>query len=75
MNFLKLVYVIVGGILIGLAIYTLFLVLKIYLGIVDTEPAEIGYIWAYIGMIIPDLLIIFYSLSTLMGSQAEQLSK
>lgn len=75
MNFLKLVYVIVGGILIELAIYTLFLVLKIYLGIVDTEPAEIGSIWAYIGMIIPDLLIIFYSLSTLMGSQAEQLSK
>jgi hypothetical protein len=55
--------------------YTLFLVLKIYLGIVDTKPDEIGSIWAYIGMIIPDLLIIFYSLSTLMGSQAELLSQ
>jgi len=98
--YLKLVYVIVGVILIGLAItciiymfkkkffigwfglfallavfYTLFLVLKIYLGIVDTEPDETGSIWAYIGIIIPDLLIIFYSLSTLMGSHAELLNK
>lgn len=55
--------------------YTLFLVLKIYLGGVDTKPEEIGSIWTYIGMIIPDLFIIFYSLSTLMGSQAELLSK
>ncbi|MFW9867560.1 MAG: hypothetical protein ACFFEN_15805 [Candidatus Thorarchaeota archaeon] len=55
--------------------YTLYLVLKIYLGIVDTKPDEIGSIWAYIAMIIPDLLIIFYSLSTLMGSQAELLSQ
>ncbi len=97
--YLKLVYVIVGGILIGLAItciiymfkkifigffglfallasfYTLFIVLKIYLGIIDTEPDQIGSLWAYIAIIIPDLLIIFYSLSTLMGSQAELLSK
>jgi hypothetical protein len=98
-QYLKLVYLIVGGILIGLAIiciiyifkkmfigffglfalltsaYTLFLVLKIYFGIVDTEPDEIGSVWAYIGIIIPDLLIIFYSLSTLMGSHAELLNK
>ena len=97
--YLNGVYILVGGILIGLAViciiyifkksfsgwfgvfailvsfYTLFLVLKIYLGGVDTDPEEIGSIWAYIGMIIPDLFIIFYSLSTLLGSQAELLSK
>ncbi|MFX1365683.1 MAG: hypothetical protein ACFFCE_16275 [Promethearchaeota archaeon] len=97
--YLNLVYIIVGGILIGLAIivivynfkkifngwfgifallvtfYTLFLALKIYLGIVDTEPRAIGSIWAYIAVIVPDMFIIFYSLSTLMGSQAEMLSK
>jgi len=55
--------------------YTFFLVIKIYLGFVDTEPEEFVSIWAYIIMIIPDLFIIFYSLSTLMGSQAELLSK
>lgn len=99
--YLNGVYIVVGGILIGLAIvciiflfkktftgwfgtfallvsfYTLFLVLKIYLGIVDLESVseEITSIWAYIGIIIPDMFIIFYSLSTLMGSQAELLSK
>lgn len=97
--YLNGIYMLVGGVLIGLAIvcivymfkkiftgwfgtfailvsiYTLFLILKIYLGIVDTEPDEIGSIWAYIAVIIPDLFIIFYSLSTLMGSQAELLSK
>ncbi|MFX1469770.1 MAG: hypothetical protein ACFFB8_14025 [Promethearchaeota archaeon] len=55
--------------------YTVFLVLKIYLGLIDTEPRKISSIWAYIAMIIPDMFIIFYSLSTLMGSQAELLSK
>ncbi|MFW9939934.1 MAG: hypothetical protein ACFFFT_02755 [Candidatus Thorarchaeota archaeon] len=57
--------------------YTLFLVLKIYLGFVGTrtDEQEIASFWAYLGVIIPDLLIIFYSLSTLMGSQAELLSK
>ena len=55
--------------------YTAFLVLKLWLSMVDTEPEAIGSIWAYIAMIIPDLFIIFYSLSTLMGSQAELLSK
>jgi hypothetical protein len=99
--YLNGVYLIVGGLLIGLAItciilmfkktfaswfgtfallvsfYTLFLVLKIYLGIVSLESVseEITSIWAYIGIIIPDMFIIFYSLSTLMGSQAELLSK
>jgi len=55
--------------------YTLFLVTKIFLGIVDTEHEEIGSIWAYLVMIIPDMFIIFYSLSTLMGKNAELLSK
>ena len=55
--------------------YTLFLVIKIYLGMVDSDPEEFASIWAYIAMIIPDMFIIFYSLSTLMGSQAEILSK
>lgn len=97
--YLNGIYIIVGGVLVGLAIicivfmfkksftgwfgtfailvsiYTLFLILKIYLGIVKTEPDEIGSIWAYIAVIIPDLFIIFYSLSTLTGSQAELLSK
>lgn len=97
--YLNGIYMLVGGVLVGLAIvcivymfkkiftgwfgtfailvsiYTLFLILKIYLGIVGTEPDEIGSIWAYIAVIIPDLFIIFYSLSTLMGSQAELLSK
>ncbi|MFX1278831.1 MAG: hypothetical protein ACFFA3_05390 [Promethearchaeota archaeon] len=99
--YLNGVYILVGGILLGLtaisiifmfkkvfagwfgifallvSFYTLFLVLKIYLGIVNLESIseEINTIWAYLGMIIPDMFIIFYSLSTLMGSQAELLSK
>ncbi|MFX1454297.1 MAG: hypothetical protein ACFFDB_02880 [Promethearchaeota archaeon] len=99
--YLNGIYLVVGGVLIGLAIicivymfkksfngwfgifailvsfYTLFLVMKIYMGIVGigTEQNQIASIWAYLGIIIPDLLIIFYSLSTLMGSQAELLSK
>ncbi|MFX1428310.1 MAG: hypothetical protein ACFFBE_17785 [Promethearchaeota archaeon] len=99
--YLNGVYVLVGGILLGLTVvaiififkksfagwfgifslivsfYTLFLVLKIYLGIENLEDIsdQINTIWAYFGMIIPDLFIIFYSLSTLMGSQAELLSK
>ncbi|MFW9825629.1 MAG: hypothetical protein ACFFE4_21985 [Candidatus Thorarchaeota archaeon] len=57
--------------------YTLFLVIKIYMGLVGihTDQDQLASIWAYLGVIIPDLLIIFYSLSTLMGSQAELLSK
>ncbi|MFX0082355.1 MAG: hypothetical protein ACFE94_11455 [Candidatus Hodarchaeota archaeon] len=101
---LNIIYMIVGGVLVSLAIicivymfkksfngwfgifailvsfYTLFLVMKIYMGLVSlvgtgTDPEEIASIWAYLGIIIPDLFIIFYSLSTLMGSQAELLSK
>ncbi|MHA2182244.1 MAG: hypothetical protein ACXAAH_12570, partial [Promethearchaeota archaeon] len=99
--YLSGIFLVVGGVLIGLAIiciiymfkrsfngwfglfailvsfYTLFLVLKIYMGIVgtDTDSGQAASIWAYLGVIIPDLFIIFYSLSTLMGSQAELLSK
>lgn len=99
--YLNGIYLIVGGVLIGLTIicivymfkksfngwfgifailvsfYTLFLVLKIYMGLVGTgtDQEELSTIWAYLGIIIPDLFIIFYSLSTLMGSQAELLSK
>ncbi|MFW9872892.1 MAG: hypothetical protein ACFFG0_07305 [Candidatus Thorarchaeota archaeon] len=101
---LNIIYFVVGGILLGLAItcivymfkktfngwfgifailvsfYTLFLVIKIYIGLISlvgtgTDPEEIASIWPYLGVIIPDLFIIFYSLSTLMGSQAELLSK
>ncbi|MHA2005812.1 MAG: hypothetical protein ACXABO_07660 [Promethearchaeota archaeon] len=99
--YLNGVYLLVGGVIIGLTIiciifmfkksfngwfglfsilvsvYTLFLVLKIYMGFVGTgtDPDELASIWAYLGVIVPDLFIVFYSLSTLMGSQAEILSK
>ncbi len=99
--YLNGVFLIVGGVLIGLAIicliymfkksfngwfglftilisiYSLFLVLKIYMGLVgtNTDPKELASIWAYVALILPDLFIVFYSLSTLMGSQAELLSK
>lgn len=99
--YLNGVFLIVGGVLIGLAIicliymfkksfngwfglftilisiYSLFLVLKIYMGLVgtNTDPEELASIWAYVAIILPDLFIVFYSLSTLMGSQAELLSK
>lgn len=99
--YLNAVYLVVGGVIIGLTVvcliymfkksfngwfgiftilvsfYTLFLVIKIYMGLVGTgtDPEELATVWAYLGIIIPDLFIIFYSLSTLMGSQAELLSK
>ncbi|MCK4287032.1 MAG: hypothetical protein KAX18_12555, partial [Candidatus Lokiarchaeota archaeon] len=99
--YLNGIYLIVGGVLIGLTViciiymfkksfngwfgvftilvsfYSLFLVLKIYMGIVGTgtDQDELATIWVYLGVIVPDLFIIFYSLSTLMGSQAELLSK
>jgi len=64
-----------GPFAILVSLYTVFLVLKIYLGLVDGGENEVGPIWAYTSMIIPDMIIIIYSLSTLMGSQAEFLSK
>ena len=62
------------------AIYTLFLVLKIFLSYhslqtgEETESTYWGYIGA-IGMILADVFIILYSVSTLMGSKAEILSQ
>jgi len=61
-------------------IYTLFLVLKIFISYyslqtgVETEPTFWGNI-AAIGMILADVFIILYSVSTLMGSKAEILSQ
>ena len=98
-SYFKVVYVIVGIVIIGLAvicliymfrkhfngwfgifaplasIYTLFLVLKIYLGLDAGETTTVSSIWTDIGLIAVDLLILLYALSTLMGSQAELLSK
>ncbi|UCC20608.1 MAG: hypothetical protein JSV62_04790 [Promethearchaeota archaeon] len=100
--FLTIAYIIVGGVIVGLAIfgivlmfkrifnawlgtffifiafYTLFLIVRIYLGLGDTETSNIenvSSIWTTIGMLVVDLLIILYSLSTLMGPNAEMLSK
>ncbi|MFW9880721.1 MAG: hypothetical protein ACFFG0_47250 [Candidatus Thorarchaeota archaeon] len=100
--FLNLAYIIIGGLISGLAIlgivlmfkrifnawlgiffilvtfYTLFLIVRIYLGLGDGEALNvenISSIWTTIGMLIVDLLIILYSLSTLMGPNAELLSK
>ncbi|MFW9990176.1 MAG: hypothetical protein ACFFC3_16150 [Candidatus Odinarchaeota archaeon] len=55
--------------------YTLFLALKIHFYGAETEPEGYENIWAYFILIVPDMIIIFYSLSMLMGSQAELLSK
>jgi len=57
------------------SIYTLFLVLKIYLGLDKGGVETVSSIWTDIGLIAVDLLILLYALSTLMGSQAELLSK
>jgi len=62
------------------AIYTLFLVLKIFVSYYslqtgeETEPTFWGNVGA-IGMILADVFIILYSVSTLMGSKAEILSQ
>ena len=56
------------------AIYTLFLALKIYLGLGGTEDSVPSF-WSSIGVIVVDILILLYSLSTLLGTQAEMLSK
>ncbi|MFX1313199.1 MAG: hypothetical protein ACFFHD_11390 [Promethearchaeota archaeon] len=62
------------------SVYTLFLVLKIFLSYYslqtggEKEPSFWGNIGA-IGMILADVFIILYSISTLMGSKAELLSQ
>ncbi|MHA2183516.1 MAG: hypothetical protein ACXAAI_00850 [Promethearchaeota archaeon] len=56
------------------SIYTLFLALKIYFGLSSGEESAPSF-WSSIGVIVVDVLILLYSLSTLLGSQAETLSK
>ncbi|MFX0024688.1 MAG: hypothetical protein ACFE9S_20440 [Candidatus Hermodarchaeota archaeon] len=55
--------------------YTLFLVVKIYLGLDETSSNTAQSTWTAIGMLIVDLAIILYTLSTLMGKNAELLVK
>ncbi|MHA1915729.1 MAG: hypothetical protein ACW986_08540 [Promethearchaeota archaeon] len=55
-------------------VYTLFLTLKIYFGLGSGEDSAPSF-WSSIGVIVVDILILLYSLSTLLGSQAETLSK
>ncbi len=57
------------------AVYTLFLVVKIYLGLDDGGTNTAQSIWTDVGMLIVDLVIILYVLSTLMGKNAELLAK
>ena len=65
-----------GTFFILVAFYTLFLIVKIYLGLDEGSNIDtISSIWTTIGMLVIDLLIILYSLSTLMGPNAEFLSK
>jgi hypothetical protein len=56
------------------SIYTLFLALKIYFGLSSGEESAPSF-WSSIGVIVVDVLILLYSLSTILGSQAETLSK
>lgn len=65
-----------GTFFILVVIYTLFLVVKIYIGLDDGGGSNTAQsIWTDIGMLIVDLVIILYSLSTLMGKNAELLAK
>ena len=56
-------------------IYTLFLVVKIYLSLDTSGTDTASWELTKVVMLIFDLLILLYSVSTLMGSQAELLSK
>ncbi|MFX1378311.1 MAG: hypothetical protein ACFFA4_04390 [Promethearchaeota archaeon] len=64
-----------GTFFILVAVYTLFLVVKIYLGLDDSATNTPQSIWTTIGILIVDLAIILYVLSTLMGKNAELLAK
>ncbi|MFX0040596.1 MAG: hypothetical protein ACFFCY_08845 [Promethearchaeota archaeon] len=65
-----------GTFFILVAGYTLFLVVKIYLGLDDGGGLNTAQsTWTEIGMLIIDLVIILYSLSTLLGKNAEFLAK
>ena len=57
------------------SIYTLFLIIKIYLSLDDSGTETVSPEITKVVMLIFDLLILLYSVSTLMGSQAELLSK
>ena len=57
------------------SVYTLFLVLKIYLSLDDSTLLSAPSLLTTIGMLVVDLFILLYSLATLMGSQAELLSQ
>ena len=63
-----------GTFFILVAGYTLFLVVKIYLGF-NEDATNTSQPWTIIGMLIIDLAIILYSLSTLLGKNAEFLAK
>ncbi|MFX0003496.1 MAG: hypothetical protein ACFE9C_02800 [Candidatus Hodarchaeota archaeon] len=65
-----------GTFFILVAGYSLFLVVKIYLGLDDGGGLNTAQsVWTTIGMLIIDLAIILYSLSTLLGKNAEFLAK
>jgi hypothetical protein len=64
-----------GIFFIMVAAYTLFLVVKIYLGLDEGAINTVQSVWTDIGMLIIDLAIILYSLSTLLGKNAEFLAK
>jgi hypothetical protein len=64
-----------GTFFILVAGYTLFLVVKIYLGFDDGTLNTPQSIWTELGLLLIDLLVILYSLSTLMGKNAELLTK
>ena len=55
--------------------YTFFLVLKIFLGITSLESTSSTDLVTEIGLLIADILIIVYAISTLMGTHAELLAK
>ncbi|MFW9818752.1 MAG: hypothetical protein ACFFE5_04000, partial [Candidatus Thorarchaeota archaeon] len=57
------------------AVYTLFLVVKIYLGLDDAGTNTAQSIWTDIGLLIVDLAIILYVISTLLGKNAELLAQ
>ncbi|MFX0007945.1 MAG: hypothetical protein ACFFAV_14655 [Candidatus Hermodarchaeota archaeon] len=97
--FLNLAYLLVGGVIIGLAVYgiiimfkkvfiawlgtffilsavyTLFLVVKIYLSLDEGGTNTAQSTWTDVGLLIVDLVIILYVLSTLLGKNAELLAQ
>jgi hypothetical protein len=58
----------------SVVVYTFYLLIKIFLALRSTGGAETSIVTQFI-MLIVDFFILLYSISTLMGSQAELLSK